>query len=90
MENQKITFEMREVEQWFNEEDGWFDNTSYVIGTFSSNAENLGKAFRNALAKHGITFKKYKTVAIDYCDYIEIVARSTGEVLFRAMPINLF
>jgi len=87
MDKSQITFEIREIDSWFDGE-CWCDNTSYVIGEYHSKAKDQKKAFRNALHNLGIRFYKWKTIVIDYGDYLEVLCRSSGEVLFRAMPIE--
>ena len=85
MKNEKVTFDVRQVDSWFID-DSWTWNASYHLFDFSTSAANEKRAFVNALRQHGITFKKNRT-RIEYDGSIyEIIDRKTKEILFAAIP----
>ena len=85
----KYRFEVRQVEGWADEENGWVWNTSFHVGEFGTDAETnhgIKTAFRRYLRKkYGIIFRPYMTIAEDYGDIIEIQDRKTKEPLFAAL-----
>ena len=78
-------YEVRQVDGYMDEENGWVWNMSIHIGEFSTNAENTKRAFTNYLRKLGIVFKSNRTLITDYMDVIEIIDRKTKEPLFAAL-----
>ena len=81
-----ITYEIRQVDVWGNKEDGYTYNQTWRIGTFTTAEQDARRAFRRALARLGVTFKPYSTVAVDDGTVIEIIDRATGAPLFAAIP----
>lgn len=80
-----MKFEVREIDAWM-EDNNWTWNTSFFVGTFTTNAKDEKRAFCNFLRKHGIIFKVNRTL-IDFDGSIyEIVDRKTKEPLFAAIP----
>jgi hypothetical protein len=84
----KMTFEVRQIDAWCNEEEGWWWNTSYRLGCFKTNAKNEKKAFVRFLNRYGIVFRKNKTRITFDGDVYEIIDRKTKEPLFAAIPIT--
>jgi len=81
----KYHFEVRQVEGWADEENGWVWNTSFYVGEFGTDSENAKRAFTRYLRKLGIVFKPNRTLITDYTDVIEIIDRKTKEPLFAAL-----
>ena len=83
----KYKYEIRQIDAW-NSPEGWTWNTSYLMGTMATSAENVGKAISRYLKQHhGITFKANRTRTQDDGNVIEIIDRKTGEPLFAAIPM---
>lgn len=87
------TYEIREVDAWAEYDDpddpeeapAWVWNTSYYLGTFTTTGDPA-RAFRRALARLGITFRRGRTVTEYDGDVYEICDRATGQPLFAAIP----
>lgn len=53
----KYQYEIRQIDAW-NSPEGWTWNTSYLLGTMTTSAENISKAMSRYLKQHhGIIFK---------------------------------
>lgn len=84
----KYQYEVREIDA-LHDGENWNWNTSYYMGTMSTNAQNTRKALSNYLKQyHGITFKANRTRTQDDGSVIEIIDRKTGEPLFAAIPTH--
>lgn len=84
---EKVNYEIRQIEAW-NGPEGWTWNQSWKIGTMTTGAKNVRRAFTAWLRRKGITFKVNKT-RIEYDgDVYEIQDRKTGEPLFAALPVS--
>ncbi|MBP5412259.1 MAG: hypothetical protein J6Y47_03265 [Bacteroidales bacterium] len=86
----KYSFEIRQIDAWFYDEQ-WNYNTTYYIGTMTTQAENIKKAFARYLKKQGIIFKKNRTrieINDGGCIY-EIIDRKTQEPLFCAIYMEV-
>ena len=82
-----MKFEIRQLDAWGNNEDGYEINTSYLIGAMETSAKNEKAAFTNYLKnKHGIIFKKNRTRREFDGDCYTITDRKTHEPLFVAIP----
>jgi len=84
-----MTFEIRQLDAWGNDIDGFEINTSYFLGNMETHckAENDKKAFTHYLkSKHGIVFKKNRTLIEFDGDCYTIIDRKTKEPLFIAIP----
>ena len=82
----KISFEIRQLDAWGNAEEGYEINTSYLLGTMATKAQNERKAFTDWLRKHcGIIFKKNRTLIEFDGDCYTIIDRKTKEPLFIAI-----
>ena len=84
---EKYCYEIRELDCWGNETDGYECNTSYLMGTLKTRAQDEKRAFTRYLKnKHGIVFEKNRTrIEFDGSVY-EIVDRKTSEPLFAMIP----
>lgn len=80
-------YEVRQVDAYLYD-DCWTYNTTYLIGTFSTYAEDIPRAIRYYLKSQGITFAKGRTRTEYDGDVYEIVDRKTGEPLFCAYPME--
>ena len=83
----KTTFEVREIDAW-NSPNGWYWNSSYFIGTFTTIAateEGIKRSFVRYLNKKGIHFKLNRTIIENQIDVFEIQDRKTKEPLFAAI-----
>ena len=78
-------YEVRQVDAYMYG-DGWTYNTTYLIGTFSTFANDIPRAFRAYLRQQGITFAPHVTVTVYNGDVYEITDRETGAPLFAAIP----
>lgn len=88
MKKKKYNYEIRQVEAW-NSPDGWTYNQSWHICNAKTSAENLSRVFYNTLKKHGITFKRGRTVCTDdFNNFLEIIDRKTKEPLFCMFPVG--
>lgn len=85
-----VKFLVRELDSWFNEEEGWWVNNCYNIGEFKTKAKNERKAFTAFLRRNGIIFKKNRTRIEFDGDNYTIVDRKTGEPLYDAIFIESF
>jgi hypothetical protein len=82
-----MKFEIRQLDAWGNKEDGYDINTSYFMGTMVTSAKNDKAAFTSYLKnKHGIIFKKNRTLIEYEGDCYTIIDRKTKEPLFIAIP----
>ena len=83
-----MKFEIRQLDAWGNNEEGYEINTSYLMGTMETRANNEKQAFTRYLAnKHGITFKRNRTRIEFDSDCYTIIDRKTKEPLFIAIPL---
>lgn len=82
------SFEIRKIDAWGNEEDGWNWNDSINIGQFNTRWKDEKRAFLYHLHKLGIMFQRGKTTVVDCGDLFEVQERKTGRPLFAAMPID--
>ena len=83
-----MKFEIRQLDAWGNNEEGYEINTSYLMGTMETRANNKKQAFIRYLAnKHGITFKRNRTRIEFDGDCYTIIDRKTKEPLFIAIPL---
>lgn len=83
-----MKFEIRQLDAWGNNEEGYEINTSYLMGTMETRANNEKQAFARYLAnKHGITFKRSRTRIEFDGDCYTIIDRKTKEPLFIAIPL---
>lgn len=80
-------FEVRQVDAWYNEEDGWWYNNVWNMGEMVTKAKNIPVAMKRWLKNHGIVFKKNCTRTEFDGDNYTIVNRETGEPLFDAIFI---
>ena len=81
-------FQIRQVEAWYNEEEGWWYNNVWNIGEMVTCAKDIKLAITNWLKAHqGIVFKRGRTRIEFDGDNYTIVDRKTGEPLFDAMII---
>ena len=86
---EKMRFEIREVDAWAGDDGDWTWNTSYYLGTMTTKAENVKRAFvRYLKSRRGIVFRRGRTAVIDCCGVIEIRDRRTGEPLFAALFLD--
>ena len=85
--NNKNTFEVRQIDAWPDIDNTWTWNMSYLVGYFSTSAKDEKRAFTRFLKKHGITFKKNRTIidSQNGGDILEIQDRKTKEPLFAAI-----
>ena len=82
-----MKFEIRQLDAWGNNEEGYEINTSYLMGIMVTRANNEKQAFTRYLAnKHGITFKRNRTRIEFDGDCYTIIDRKTKEPLFIAIP----
>lgn len=83
----KYSFEIREIDAWNYDEEGWIWNTSYYMGEMTTNAQDIRKAFTAWMKRHmGITFKLNKTLVEYDGDAYIIIDRKTKKPLFAAIP----
>lgn len=81
------TYEVREIDAWMHD-DCWAWNTSFIVGTFSTAAQDTARAFRHYLKTQGVTFKRGTTRTEFDGDVYEIVDRKTGQPLYAAVPME--
>lgn len=90
------TYEVREIDAWAeydnpddpDEAPSWAWNTSFIVGTFSTAAQDTARAFRHYLKAQGVTFRRGTTRTEFDGDVYEIVDRKTGEPLYAAIPME--
>ena len=83
--NNKYTFEVREIDGIIYD-DSWIWTTSYLIGYFTTSANNVKRAFADYLRKHhNIAFKLNRTIIEDEQDVITILDRKTKQPLYAAI-----
>lgn len=80
-------YEVREIDAWMYD-DSWTWNTSYLVGTFTTAAQDTARAFRHYLKTQGVTFNRGTTRTEYDGDVYEIVDRKTGEPLYAAIPME--
>lgn len=81
------TYEVREIDAWMYD-DSWTWNTSFIVGTFTTAAQDTARAFRHYLKTQGVTFRRGTTRTEYDGDVYEIVDRKTGEPLYAAIPME--
>lgn len=88
--NNKFEYEVRQIDAIidndFDSIVSWSWNTSYFLGSFKTAAKDEKRAFTAFLRKHGIVFKKNRTLISFDGDVYEIIDRKTKEPLFAAIP----
>ena len=89
MENtKKYSFEIRQLDAWGNNEEGYEINTSYHMGEMKTKAQNERRAFTGWMKRHlGISFKPNRTLIEYDGDCYTIIDRKTKEPLFIAIPM---
>ena len=81
-----MKFEIRQLDCYMYDDD-WTQNTSYLLGTMETKAENEKRAFTQWMKNHaGITFKPNRTLIEFDGDCYTIIDRKTKEPLFIAIP----
>ena len=81
------TYEVREIDAWMYD-DSWTWNTSYLVGTFTTAAQDTARAFRHYLNTQGVIFRRGTTRTEFDGDVYEIVDRKTGQPLYAAIPME--
>ncbi len=85
MENNKICFEIRQLDCYIYDDD-WMVNTSYEVCNMITSAKNEKRAFTKKLKQQGITFKRNRTRIEFDGDCYTIIDRKSKEPLFIAIP----
>lgn len=85
MENNKICFEIRQLDCYIYDDD-WMVNTSYEVCNMITSAKNEKRAFTKKLKQQGITFKRNRTLIEFDGDCYTIIDRKSKEPLFIAIP----
>lgn len=81
-----MKFEIRQLDCYMYD-DNWTWNTSYLLGTMETKAQNEKRAFTQWMKNHaGITFKPNRTLIDFDGDCYTIIDRKTKEPLFAAIP----
>ena len=81
-----MKFEIRQLDCYMYDDD-WTQNTSYLLGTMETKAQNEKRAFTQWMKNHaGITFKPNRTLIEYDGDVYTIIDRKTKEPLFAAIP----
>lgn len=80
-------YELREIDALMEDENIWYWNTSYNIGTFTTKASDHKQAFLRAIHKLGITCKRGKCYVTYDGDVYELRNRKTDEPLLAAIPM---
>lgn len=81
-----MKFEIRQLDCYMYDDD-WTWNTSYLLGTMETKAQNEKRAFTSWMKNHaGITFKPNRTLIEYDGDAYTIIDRKTKEPLFAAIP----
>lgn len=89
-------YEVREIDAWAeydnpddpDEAPSWIWNTSYLVGTFTTAAQDTARAFRHYLKTQGVTFRRGTTRTEFDGSVFEIVDRETGAPLYAAIPMG--
>jgi len=82
-----MKFEIRQLDAWGNNNDGYEINNSWPMGIMSTHAKDEKQAFTRYLAKsHGIIFKRNRTRIEFDGDCYTIIDRKSKEPLFIAIP----
>ena len=81
-----MKFEIRQLDCYMYDDD-WTQNTSYLLGTMETKAQNEKRAFTQWMKNHaGVTFKPNRTLIEFDGDCYTIIDRKTKEPLFIAIP----
>ena len=89
MKKTGVKFLVRQVEAWFNEDEGWWYNNVWNVGELVTCAKDIPAAITGWLKrKHGITFVKNRTRIEFDGDNYTIVDRKSGKPLFDAVLID--
>lgn len=88
MKNTKgYSFEIRQLDAWGNNEEGYEINESWHMGEMVTKAQDIRKAFTAWMKRHlGISFKLNRTLIEYDGDCYTIIDRKTKEPLFIAIP----
>lgn len=81
-------YEVHQVDALMQDDCTWYYNNTWRMFEYTTAAADRAKAFRNALARFGISFIKGRTRTESDGDVFEIVDRETGEPLFCAYPVE--
>lgn len=87
MEN-KARYEIRQIDAWGNEEEGYTWNESIKIGEFTTAAADHKNAFLRALRKMGIVCQRGKCKVDFDGDIYELTERKSGMPIMAAIPMN--
>lgn len=81
----KTKYELRQIDA-LRDEDGWYWNTSYLLGSYTAHGENHKRSFLRALHELGIICQR-GACRVEYDgDIYELVERTTGMPMFAAIP----
>ncbi len=81
-----MKFEIRQLDAWGNNDEGFEINESWFMGTMTTHAKDERQAFTRYLAKaHGIVFKRNRTRIEFDGDCYTIIDRKTKKPLFIAI-----
>lgn len=83
-----MKYEIRQIDAMNIEGEGWYWNTSYKLGEFTTHSMDHKRAFLHALHKINIVLKRGKTAVINDGEIFEVQDRRTQQPLFAAIPIN--
>lgn len=90
--NPLMRYEIREIDAWGNEIDGYEYNQTFFMGyiDIKSDIKDINSAFKRHLkSKFNISFVPHKTMIVFNSDFTyEIIAKSTLEPLYIFIPTN--
>lgn len=81
-------YEVHQVDALMQDDESWYYNETWKMFEYTTAAADRAKAFRNALARFGVSFIKGRTRTEYDGDVFEIVDAKTGEPLFCAVPME--
>ena len=88
MKNTKgYSFEIRQLDAWGNNEEGYEINESWHMGIMTTKAQDIRRAFTAWMNRHlGISFKNNRTLIEYDGDCYTIIDRKTKKPMFIAIP----
>jgi hypothetical protein len=83
----KFSYEIRQLDAWGNNEEGYEINESFHMGDMKTSARDERRAFTAWIKRHlGVSFKLNRTLIEYDGDCYTIIDRKTKEPLFIAIP----
>lgn len=82
-----MKYEIRQIDAYMYDGE-WVENTSYLLGKYTTHAQDEGRSFLNFLRRKGIRCKRGCCRVVWDGDVYTLEERKTQMPLFVAIPIS--